>query len=104
MRVTGKIFFSAGVLIGISAFIGGFIAYFVVGIRDNGEMYDGWGRSLIESPWFVRLIFGQEKLWVGWKWFIVDIVVFWSLIGVAYAVCAIGLMLLDKKSKHTIKG
>lgn len=59
--------------------IAGFIAYFVYRTDpDTNIMYDGFGRRLSESPFFVRWFFGQERLWAGWLWAIGDMVIFWG--------------------------
>ena len=80
-------YFGGVILVGI--LVCGFIAYFVVSIDPNThQQFDGFGRQLSESPWFMRMIFGQERLWVGWFWFIADMIIFWGGAGV-------GLMLLD---------
>jgi hypothetical protein len=31
----------------------------------------------------MRLVFGQNKMWPGWLWWAVDIVLFWTLIAIA---------------------
>lgn len=41
-------------------------------------MFDGFGRPLSESPFFVRLVFGQDRLWAGWGWFLGDMAIFWG--------------------------
>lgn len=77
-----------GVATIISVFIAGFIAYFVFSFDPRtGMTYDGFGRELSESPWFMRLIFDKDRSWAGWKWFILDLVIFWSgiIIGVNLA-------------------
>jgi hypothetical protein len=40
--------------------------------------YDGVGRELSKSPWITRLIFDEDRLWAGWKWFIADLIIFWG--------------------------
>jgi len=68
-----------GVAMMICVFIAGFIAYFIYHTDpDTNVMYDGFGRPLSESPFLVRLLFGEERLWPGWFWSIGDIVIFWG--------------------------
>lgn len=57
----------------------GFLAYFVTSVDQPGSVrYDGLGRPLSNSPLFMRMFFGQEREWVGWSWFFVDMMVFWG--------------------------
>jgi hypothetical protein len=68
-------------MIGV-VFIGGFLAYLVSSFDPQTKIFaDGLGRPLSESPVLMRLIFGQERLWAGWSWFLADMVIFWSAIG-----------------------
>ena len=72
-----------GVAFILCAIIAGFIAYFVFSFDPQTKVtFDGFGRQLSESPWFLRLILGQDRLWAGWIWFIADIIIFWSVIGI----------------------
>ena len=69
----------------------GFIAYFITKIDiHTREIYDGFGRILTESPVLIRFIFGQDRLWPGWGWFIGDMVIFWGGIGIAMMLINIG--------------
>lgn len=78
-----KIIGYLGVGIIISVFVVGFIAYFVFKFDPGtGTTYDGFGRHLTESPWFVRLLFSEDRLWAGWGWFLADMVIFWGGIGI----------------------
>jgi hypothetical protein len=66
-------------MIVIAVFILGFMAYFVSHFdHENKIWYDGLGRQFVPSPWFMRLIFGQERAWAGGLWWAVDMVAFWS--------------------------
>lgn len=68
-----------GIAIIIAELIAGFIAYFVFSFDPQTKtIYDGFGRKLSESPLLMRLIFGEDRLWAGWKWFVGDLVIFWS--------------------------
>jgi len=81
----------AGVL-ALSGFAYGFIAYFVTSDAGNGAIADGLGRTLVQTPALLRLIFGEERFYPGFGWFIFDMVVFWgSLAGAA------GLVRLGEK-------
>jgi hypothetical protein len=74
-RIVGFI----GAVIVIAVLIAGFMAYFVTNTDPvTNVMYDGLGRPLSASPFFVRFIFGQDRLWAGWLWLIGDMVIFWS--------------------------
>lgn len=64
---------------GIALFIASFLAYFTVSAGPSPT--DGLGRRLFESPTIMRIVFGQDRMWAGWKWFISDMVVFWGSIG-----------------------
>lgn len=61
-----------------------FLAYFVTSTDEaTGIMYDGLGRQLFQTPALLRLIFGQERLYPGFYWFLFDVALFFGLIGVA---------------------
>jgi len=63
----------------IAVFIYGFITYFITSPDPGtGQLHDGLGRQLSASPFFMRFLFGQERLWAGWLWFFIDMVVFWG--------------------------
>lgn len=67
----------------VALFLCAFLAYFVISRDKAGNFYDGLGRPLDVSPAFVRFLFGQERLWAGWTWFIVEMIVFWGWIGLS---------------------
>lgn len=74
-------YLGAGIFIAL--FAAGFIAYFMRSVDLATHIwYDGWGRRLSETPWYVRFIFGQERDWPGWQWFIADLVIFWGGVGI----------------------
>ena len=93
--IKNLLYIIAGVWI-LSAFVYGFIAYFVTGSADNGAVTDGLGRTLFQTPALLRLIFGEERFYPGFGWFIFDMVAFWgSLVG------AMGLVRLGEKVKSS---
>lgn len=76
-KILKKACIGLGLILIISSFIGGFIAYFVSSYNPStGVFYDGFGRVQYSTPWFVRFIFGQERMWAGWLWFFGDMVIF----------------------------
>ncbi|MDO9541005.1 MAG: hypothetical protein Q7J98_01610 [Kiritimatiellia bacterium] len=77
-----KILFPVGVIWFIGLFIAGFLAYFVTSAGPNGAT-DGLRRTLSEAPMLMRIVFGQDRMWAGWEWFLGDMVVFWGSITVA---------------------
>jgi len=80
-----------GVVIIGCVFIAGFIAYFIFSFDPQNKIpFDGFGRQLYESPWFMRLIFGQDRLWPGWGWFIGDMIIFWGGIGLGFSLAGWG--------------
>jgi hypothetical protein len=93
-KIIGKIMFGVGFLIGASLLIAGFLAYFITQSR-NGVIIDGLGRSLLESPLLLRLIFGQDRLWPGLGWFMVDMVIFWGGVGLIYLLFTSGAKLSE---------
>jgi hypothetical protein len=69
----------------------GFLAYFVTSFNQETEQWlDGFGRPLYASPWFMRVMFGQDRLWTGWPWFLGDMVIFWGGIVIGYALINLG--------------
>jgi hypothetical protein len=69
-----KIITIFGIGIIVIVFIYAFLLYFVTYTK-NGEIYDGVGRLLTESPLIIRVIFGHDRLWAGLLWFISDWIV-----------------------------
>lgn len=43
------------------------------------------------KPLVARFVFGEDLEWPGWTWFFVDMVVFWSGLGVGILLAQIGL-------------
>lgn len=82
MKTLRKILAPVGVIWFIALLIAGFLAYFVTSVSVNGPT-DGLGRTLSEAPTLVRVIFGQERMWAGWAWFLGDMVIFWGSIALA---------------------
>lgn len=62
--------------------------YFMMGIGENGY-HDGWGRRLYDPPGWMK-VFWSGMQFPGYKWFIIDIIIFW----VFAAVCG-GLVKLS---------
>ena len=87
-----------GFLIGASVFLGTCNAYFVTKFNPaNKAFYDGFGRPLTTSPFFMRIVFGQERLWAGWSWFLMDLIIFWGGIAIAWYLVDFGFK--DEKMK-----
>lgn len=70
-------------------------AYFMVVVGD-GYYYDGWGRMLYEPPWWVKWLW-PDMQWPGLKYFIMDTVGFWILIGICAGLIKISAILRDKQ-------
>jgi hypothetical protein len=93
-----KLFGYLGVAIIICEIIAAVIAYFVVSVDPHtGMTFDGFGRQLSESPILMRLIFGQDRLWPGWKWFVLDLIIFWGGIVSGINVAKFGFQSKDDK-------
>jgi TM2 domain-containing membrane protein YozV len=95
-KAIGKIMYGLGFLIGVALFIIGFLAYFITSSR-NGVIIDGLGRPLSESPLLIRIIFGQDRLWAGFGWFILELLIFWCGVGLIYLFISNGFKLLEEK-------
>lgn len=76
-KIAERVLFGIGVLWIIALFVCGFLAYLVTRREPSGWV-DGLGRPLTEAPMLARIFFGQERLWPGWSWFAIDLVVFWG--------------------------
>lgn len=73
----------------LTALVLAFIAYFVSSVDPvSHQWFDGLGRPLSGSPWFMRFVFGQDRQWAGWFWFLADQVMFWG--GIAIGVALLG--------------
>lgn len=77
-----KILLPVGIFYVVALFIYVCLVYFIrtVGM-DGGEVFDGLGRKLSDAPFVIHAVFGQEREWAGWGWFLVDMTIFWGSIG-----------------------
>lgn len=89
--VLTKILIAIGVVWFIGLFVLGFLAYLVT----SAGPCDGLGRPLTQAPMFMRIFFGQDRMWAGWGWFTTDMVVFWGSIA-----AAVGISKLFDKDSH----
>jgi amino acid transporter len=97
-----KLFGYLGVAIFIALFAVGFVAYFVRTFDPaTHTWYDGLGRRLWETPWYVRFIFGQEHDWPGWQWFIADLVIFWGGVGIGAMLVQLGFKSQDSNKEKS---
>jgi hypothetical protein len=60
-----------------------FLAYFVTRPCADG-LCDGLGRHLMLTPSFVRILLHSDRLWTGWRWAALDMVLFWMSAGIGY--------------------
>ena len=75
----------------IAALIAGFLAYMIVSFDPATQEYtDGLGRPLGPSPFFMRFVFDEDKLWAGWGWWAIDMLVFLGVISVAMKFFGLG--------------
>lgn len=73
--VTGLLF-----LIVIVTIVFTFKAYFMFQYSGiEGKYFDGWGRELTKAPFPMNMIL-QEESWAGLKWFVFDMVAFWTTV------------------------
>lgn len=78
-KIIGCIGGCIGVAMIITVVIAAFIAYFVYKTDPTTNViYDGFGRPLSESPFLMRWFLGQDRVWAGWVWFALDMVIFWG--------------------------
>ena len=69
----------------VAGLIAGVLAYFVRSFHQpTGVWFDGLGRSLEETPFIARFVFGADSQWAGWSYFALDLVVFWGGVALAY--------------------
>ncbi len=96
MKTLRKVALGLGATLMLAALGLAFVEYFVTSVSGS-VVRDGLGRVLSTSPWFMRLIFGQERLWAGWGWFIGDLAIFWGAMG-------LGIMLITFGTSETPAG
>jgi hypothetical protein len=74
-----------GIMVCVAVFVTAFFAFFVTAQTADGQLADGIGRSLSETPLLMRFLFAQGRFWAGWWWFIADFVWFFGglLFGIA---------------------
>lgn len=76
----------------LAAFVCGYIAYFVLSIDPaTQQMADGFGRPLVESPMFMRILMGKDPHWAGWFWFAIDMLIFWSCLLIGFGLVKYGV-------------
>jgi len=63
-------------------------AYFYFRVGTNATVFDGFGRQVYEAPFMLRLV--EVNHWRGLGWFLLDMVVFWSALGLGMALVAFG--------------
>lgn len=75
------------IAIGVSWWTGlfglAFLAYFVTRPCADG-ICDGLGRHLMLAPSFVRILLHSDRLWAGWRWAALEMVVLWMSAGIGY--------------------
>lgn len=73
-----------GCLLFVIAIGYGYAAYFVSSFNPaTGISYDGLGRTTTEAAGLIQSIFGKGKLWAGWPWFLLDMVIILGALGTA---------------------
>jgi len=74
-----KLAFIGGIILAVMLFTAGVLAYFIH-VQDpmTHIIYDGFGRPLSETPLWLQWLFWKDRLWPGWQWFVVDMIVFWT--------------------------
>jgi len=76
----------------------GFGAYFVRSFdRETGSYFDGLGRRLYLAPFIARFVLGTDSLWPGWSFFLLDLVVAWSAIGIGVLLVRLAMKLEAKR-------
>jgi hypothetical protein len=60
-----------------------FLAHFVTRPCADG-LCDGLGRHLMLTPSFVRILLHSDRLWAGWRWAALDMVILWMSAGIGY--------------------
>ena len=89
--VIGKGCYLAAGLVGVAMLIASILAYFLISFNPATQQhFDGLGRALEASPWFIRFIFGQDREWPGLGWWLFDFVWFWGGIGTVYGLVKLG--------------
>ena len=85
-----------GVALIVAVLIASFVAYFLYTTNPaTNIMHDGFGRQLSQSPFLIRWIFGQDRLWAGWLWFVGDMVIFWGGLFVGFNLISWGFKLKE---------
>ena len=80
-----------GAVLILAMFGAGVVAYYVTSVDPVSYIpHDGFGRPLSESPRWVSAFLEPDRKWAGWNWFLIDIVIFWSGVGVGSALIYFG--------------
>ncbi len=99
MRVlAAKLIYGVVIAEVLAGLVIGFLAYFVRSFNQPTRLwFDGLGRKLENTPFIARFIFGADSQWAGWGYFVLDFVVFWGGVAIAYGLVTLATK-LDKKT------
>ena len=97
-KQTAKLLYGVVIAEAVIGLVLGFLAYFVRSFdKATGTYFDGLGRHLDLAPFFIRFVFWNDSLWAGWNYFALDMVVFWSGIGIGSAILGLASKFETKK-------
>jgi hypothetical protein len=78
-------FFGFG--LGLATFAVTFLAYFIIKVDPrDGTVYDGLNRQMTEAPQWARKLLGTSDYWAGLQWRVVDTLIFFGLLFVAWKI------------------
>jgi hypothetical protein len=64
------------------------MAWFYLRVGADGRVFDGLGREVFEAPFLLRIV--DIDHWRGPFWFVVDIVGFWTILGIGLVLAGWG--------------
>ena len=96
-KILSKVLYGLGGVSIIAILVAVVLGYFVVSFDPATQQYThGLGRQLGPSPFFMRFVFGQDRLWSGWGWWVMDMLWFWGGAAAAFGFVNLGQKLSKK--------
>lgn len=68
--------------------------------QTTGMVSDGFGRELVLTLAIFRVVFWEDSMWAGFRWFVLDSVIIWGLIIINYNLFKISGKIKAKERKQ----
>jgi hypothetical protein len=93
---------SLAVLAGLVLIAYGIVGYAVFSYDPDTDVFtDGWGRQHVDAPVIARWLFGAERHWPGWGWFLGDAGIMLGTFGLIYFLMHTASRIDDPPPSHS---